>query len=148
MFNSSNLFNASSFKKYFLSLLITNTPQLAAGNRLKQYNQDMETLNKGQHSAYQIHYHFVTPIKYRKAIFENVECCNSLILITKEIEERYEIEFEQVGIDENHIHYCIKQQPKVLTIEDNRNSKKNSCARNVQSSFGLKKRTLGRRALG
>ncbi|MDR2046273.1 MAG: transposase, partial [Rickettsiales bacterium] len=57
----------------------------------------METLCKGQHSAYQIHYHFVTPIKYRRAIFDHKERCNSLILITKEIEERYEIKFEQVG---------------------------------------------------
>jgi REP element-mobilizing transposase RayT len=47
----------------------------------------MGTLKKGQHSAYQIYYHFVRPIKYRKAIFGKVERCNSLIVITKGIEE-------------------------------------------------------------
>ena len=72
----------------------------------------METLNKGQHSAYKIHYHFVTPIKYRKSIFGNVERCKSLIQITKEIEERYEIHFEQVGLDENHVHYLLSSSPK------------------------------------
>ena len=73
----------------------------------------METLRKGHHSAYQIHYHFVTPIKYRKAIFDYKERCNSLILITKEIEERYEIKFEQVGIDVNHVHYLLSSSPKL-----------------------------------
>jgi REP element-mobilizing transposase RayT len=72
----------------------------------------METLCKGQYNAYQIHYHFVTPIKYRKAIFEYKERCNSLIEITKGIEERYEIKFEQVGIDANHVHYLLSSSPK------------------------------------
>ncbi|MDR2395116.1 MAG: transposase [Endomicrobium sp.] len=55
----------------------------------------------------------VTPIKYRRAIFDYKERCNSLILITKEIEERYEIKFEQVGIDANHAHYLLSSNPKL-----------------------------------
>jgi hypothetical protein len=37
---------------------------------------------------------FARPIKYRGAIFEYKERCNSLIEITKGIEERYEIKWE------------------------------------------------------
>ena len=72
----------------------------------------MRTVKKRQHCAYQIHYHFVTPVKYRKAIFGKKDREHSLIEIIKKIEERYEIEFEQVGIDTNHVHYLISAIPR------------------------------------
>jgi putative transposase len=72
----------------------------------------MRTVSKTQHSAYQIHYHFVTPVKYRKAIFGNADREHTLVEISKEIEERYEIKFEQIGIDTNHVHYLISAAPK------------------------------------
>ena len=72
----------------------------------------MRAVKKTEHSAYQIHYHFVTPVKYRKAILGHTDRSHSLIEICKEIEERYEIEFEQIGIDANHVHYLISVAPK------------------------------------
>ena len=72
----------------------------------------MRTVSKTQHSAYQIHYHFVTPVKYRKAIFGNADREHTLVEISKEIEERYEIKFEQIGMDTNHVHYLISAAPK------------------------------------
>ena len=72
----------------------------------------MRTVKKTQHSAYQIHYHFVTPVKYRKAIFGKRDREHTLIVISKEIEERYELEIEQIGIDTNHVHYLISAAPK------------------------------------
>ena len=54
----------------------------------------------------------MTPVKYRKAIFDCSDRENTLYGICKEIEERYSIEFEQMGIDENHVHYLIGAAPK------------------------------------
>ena len=72
----------------------------------------MSTVRKTEHSAYQIHYHFVTPVKYRKSLFGIPDRAHTLHEICKEIEERYEIEFEQVGIDTNHVHFLISAAPK------------------------------------
>ena len=77
----------------------------------------MRTVKKRQHCAYQTHYHFVTPVKYRKAIFGKKDREHSLIEIIKKIEERYEIEFEQVGIDTNHVHYLISAIPRYAPSE-------------------------------
>ena len=72
----------------------------------------MREVRKTEHSAYQIHYHFVTPVKYRKAIFDISDREHALIEICKEIEKRYEIYFEQIGIDTNHVHFLINAAPR------------------------------------
>ena len=65
-----------------------------------------------EHSAYQIHYHLVTPVKYRKGIFGRLDREQSLRDICKEIGERYSIQFEQIGIDKDHVHYLVSAAPK------------------------------------
>ena len=72
----------------------------------------MRPVRKTESSAYQIHYHFVTPVKYRKGIFGFPDREQTLLAACKEIEERYEIIFEKVGIDLNHIHYLLSASPK------------------------------------
>jgi len=72
----------------------------------------MRAVRTTEHNAYQIHYHFVTPVKYRKAIFGSSDREQTLYQICKEIEERYSIEFEQIGIDTNHVHYLLSAAPK------------------------------------
>jgi len=72
----------------------------------------MRAVRTTEHNAYQIHYHFVTPVKYRKAIFGSPDREQTLYQICKEIEERYSINFEQIGIDQNHIHYLVSAAPK------------------------------------
>ena len=71
----------------------------------------MRKVRTSEHNAYQIHYHIVTPVKYRKAIFDRPEREQSLRAICKEIEERYSIEFEQVGLDKDHVHYLVSAAP-------------------------------------
>ena len=73
----------------------------------------MRPVRKTESTAYQIHYHFVTPVKYRKAIFGHPDREQTLQSICKEIEERYSIEFEQVGIDTDHVHYLVSAAPKL-----------------------------------
>src|SRR3989338_989550 len=72
----------------------------------------MREVKTSEHNAYQIHYHLVTPVKYRKGIFGRLDREQRSREICKEIGERYSIEFEQVGIDTDHVHYLISAAPK------------------------------------
>jgi len=72
----------------------------------------MRAVRTTEHQAYQIHLHFVAPVKYRKAIFGRPDREQTLLAVVKEIEERYSVWFEQVGIDANHVHWLISAAPK------------------------------------
>lgn len=55
-------------------------------------------------------YHLVCPIKYRRSVLsEAVEA--SLIEVCKNIANRYEIHFVEIGADENHVHFLIQSVP-------------------------------------
>ena len=69
-------------------------------------------LKKGYHCAYDIHYHFVFAIKYRRALL-NEAIVAEMIRLTQEIEERYEIEVECFGADKNHVHLLCSAHPKL-----------------------------------
>ena len=68
-------------------------------------------VQKGYHCAYQIHYHIVFPVKYRKALL-NASITQSLKNITHQIHERYAIDIEQLGVDKDHIHLLCSAHPK------------------------------------
>ena len=69
-------------------------------------------VKKGYHCAWQIHYHIVFPVKYRKALLDE-----DVIGIIKDtaigIQERYEIEIEAMGMDKDHIHLLYGGHPKM-----------------------------------
>lgn len=68
-------------------------------------------VKKSNHCAYQTHYHIVFPVKYRKVLLiSGIE--KEILRIADEISERYEIEFEQIGCDKNHIHILCSFHPK------------------------------------
>ena len=71
----------------------------------------MTEVQKGYHCAYQIHYHVVFPVKYRKGLLRE-EIQRSLVEIAKGIEERYGVEIERMGCDENHVHLLCGAHPK------------------------------------
>ena len=60
---------------------------------------------------YQTHYHIVFPVKYRKSLLSE-EITSAIKSIASEIGERYEVEFEQLGCDKNHIHILCSFHPK------------------------------------
>ena len=66
---------------------------------------------KGYHCAYQLHSHIVFPVKYRKPLLSD-----EIVVVIKEtllgIEERYEIEMEQIGCDRDHIHVVCSAHQK------------------------------------
>jgi len=77
----------------------------------------MRAVRRSEHNTYQIHYHFVIPVKYRLSIFGRSEREQTLIQICTEIEERYDWVFEQMGIDRNHVHLLISAAPKYSPSE-------------------------------
>ena len=66
---------------------------------------------KGYHCAYDTHYHIVFPIKYRKALLSD-KVASHIKEISKELEEKYELEIEQIGCDLDHIHILVSIHPK------------------------------------
>ena len=69
-------------------------------------------VQKGYHCAWQIHYHLVFPVKYRKALLDKMVI--KIIEETAEgIQERYAIEMEALGMDKNHIHLLSSAHPKI-----------------------------------
>ncbi len=63
------------------------------------------------HNAYETHYHIVFPVKYRKSLLTD-EIPLAIVEIAREISERYDIEFEKIGTDVNHIHILTSFAPK------------------------------------
>lgn len=62
------------------------------------------------HNVSVLLYHFVCPSKYRRIIFsKSVDI--SLVKICKELSMRYEVNFLEIGIDENHVHFLIQSVP-------------------------------------
>ena len=64
------------------------------------------------HNVSVLMYHFVCPAKYRKAIFSEA-VIKTLVETCKEISERYEIYFLEIGTDNDHVHFLIQSVPKL-----------------------------------
>ncbi len=66
---------------------------------------------KTYHNAYDAHYHIVFPVKYRKALLTD-EIPLAINHIAQEISKRYDIKFEKIGCDQDHIHILASFPPK------------------------------------
>lgn len=69
------------------------------------------TLVHTWHNVYDTHYHIVFPVKYRKALLTD-EIPLAIVALTQEISIRYDIEFEKIGCDQDHIHLLVSFPPK------------------------------------
>ncbi len=69
-------------------------------------------VEKGSHCAWQIHYHIVFPVKYRKALLSE-EVVGIIVETAKGISECYDIEMETIGCDRDHIHLLCTAHPKI-----------------------------------
>ena len=63
------------------------------------------------HSTYNAHYHIVFPVKYRKALLDT-HITKAIREIATDISIRYDIEFDQIGCDQNHIHLLATFAPR------------------------------------
>jgi putative transposase len=71
----------------------------------------MSEFIRKQHNVSILLYHIVCPAKYRKAVFTS-EVDEKLKEICKEISLRYEIEFLEIGTDQDHVHFLVQSVPK------------------------------------
>jgi len=69
-----------------------------------------------RHSKTLLLYHIVFPVKYRRSVL-TVEVENSLKDICLEIGICYEMNFVEIGVDENHVHYLVQGIPKMSVSE-------------------------------
>ena len=71
-----------------------------------------ERVRRGYHCAWQIHYHIVFPVKYRRALVD-AEVTTIIQETAEGISDRYAIEMEAIGCDKDHIHLLCGAHPKV-----------------------------------
>ena len=62
------------------------------------------------HNVSVLLYHIVSPTKYRRTVFAEVVDAK-LKEVCQEIQKRYEIEFLEIGSDENHVHFLVQSVP-------------------------------------
>ena len=63
-----------------------------------------------KHNASVLLYHIVCPAKYRRAVF-TPDVDEKLKEICADIALRYEIEFLEIGTDEDHVHFLVQSVP-------------------------------------
>ncbi len=64
-------------------------------------------IRRGNHCVWQIHYHIVFPVKYRKVLLE----ARVIEVIRSTSSERYAIEIEGLGMDLDHVHLLCSAHP-------------------------------------
>ena len=74
-------------------------------------------LNFASHCSYQIRYHQVLCVKYRKQMFLKKEYVLSLKKILYEISERYWYDIEEMGTDGDHVHIFVWWRPSISPSE-------------------------------
>ena len=69
-------------------------------------------LQRGWHYVYDMHYHLIFTVKYRRALL-TPEVVAELTRISLEIQERHEFQIETLGADKNHVHLLCAAHPKL-----------------------------------
>jgi putative transposase len=72
------------------------------------------------HNVTVLLYHLVFPAKYRRVVFDD-DVDAELKNICLEIEKRYQINFLEIGTDEDHVHFLVQSVPtysvtKIVTM--------------------------------
>ena len=62
------------------------------------------------HNVSVLLYHIVCPAKYRRAVF-TAKVDAKLKEVCREIQKRYEIQFVEIGTDEDHVHFLVQSVP-------------------------------------
>ena len=69
-------------------------------------------LSHAAHKVYEIRYHIVITVKYRRRLLQSEERIAFLKYVLSEIEKKYDIRFDTVGTDGNHAHLFVDAAPK------------------------------------
>ena len=71
----------------------------------------MSQLSRKSHNKTNLVYHLVCVVKYRRDVLTEA-VTNTLVNVCMEIQEKYGINFIEIGTDVNHIHYLLQSPPK------------------------------------
>jgi putative transposase len=69
-------------------------------------------VEKANHCVYEIKYHLVLCVKYRKKLLLTKEVTQYLTELFRGLEERYSIKFETIGFDKDHCHVLVRAKPR------------------------------------
>lgn len=72
----------------------------------------MTELQKASHCAFKIRYHMVLVVKYRKKLLGDEKRVAFLVETMKGIGKRYDIMFEAIGTDGDHVHIFVGAAPR------------------------------------
>lgn len=73
----------------------------------------MLEIDKAAHTRFYMRYHIVWIVKRRKDVLVGRRV-QRLVEILKEVGELYEMELEEIGVDEDHVHIFCKGMPSML----------------------------------
>ena len=93
-----------------------------------------------RHNKTLLLYHLVFPEKYRRKVITD-EISIAIKQFCQEISERYEIQFIEIGTDEDHVHFLIQGVP-TMTVEKIERTIKSITARLVFQQHPQLKRDL------
>ena len=68
-------------------------------------------VTRSNHNVHTAHYHLVFPVKYRKALLTD-HVRGAILEIADGIAQRYDVEFDKIGTDGDHIHILCSFHPK------------------------------------
>ena len=69
-------------------------------------------LQKGSHCKFDLKYHFVWCLKYRKMVLKK-NISNYTVKVIKEIAERYDFEIIELAVMSDHVHMFVSAPPDV-----------------------------------
>ena len=69
-----------------------------------------------RHNKTLLLYHLVFPVKYRKKILED-SISSFMKEVCIEIGDKYEIQFVEIGTDEDHVHFLVQSVP-TLSVDN------------------------------
>ncbi len=72
----------------------------------------MVGISHAAHKVYEIRYHIIICVKYRKKLLLPTNRISFLKWILSEIQQRYEIKFDTIGTDGDHVHLFVDAAPK------------------------------------
>ena len=71
----------------------------------------MSKLRRNSHNKTNLVYHLVCVVKYRRDVLTET-VTNTIVNVCLDLQEKYHIQFIEIGTDINHIHYLIQAPPK------------------------------------
>ncbi len=101
---------------------------------------------KRSHNVSELVYHLVFPVKYRRKIFTdtNEETLKTLCL---EFGSAYDINFLEIGIDEDHVHFLIQTIPNIRSSDMVKKIKSITACHIFKTHKEVKQKNVGRKLL-